>query len=294
MKSSELKEMIARVVQEAKQNGAVAKGGRRFIPQTIEFPKAIRDEFKEHFKLMKSGAGEYTLYMSPLMNAALGGINRGRTGSNYWKETPGLTIVVSEKIPGDVRGILKKYVDKLNPGLDMYSINLKIKEVTPDGTIVFPNPGSPNVDKEDYYTPNINEKKKKTIGSIDTMSKLVSSEGSLNEVEPLEAPEEIAEPLKTGGRPLEKDINIKSVIERIAEQIFGAKTADEAKKLFIEFIQSTKVNDKDKTKMISNVQSMTNLVKIQFYVANALLKYEGLGLSQLKSKDEPEGEAKKN
>ena len=47
------------------------KKGRRFIPTIIPFPKSIRDQFPEHFKLVKNAEGEYKLYISPMMKVSL-------------------------------------------------------------------------------------------------------------------------------------------------------------------------------------------------------------------------------
>ena len=72
-------------------------------------------------------------------------------------------------------------------------------------------------------------------------------------------------------------INIKSTLEKIANQVFIAKTADEAKQIIVSHISDSQVNDIDKNKMITDVNALKNLVAVQRYLANALLKYEGLG-----------------
>jgi hypothetical protein len=70
-----------------------------------------------------------------------------------------------------------------------------------------------------------------------------------------------------------------STLSAIAEQIFNAKTCTCAKEIFVNYVNSTRV--KDKVKMITEVNKMTTLYQIQKYTANALLKFEGLGLNQL-------------
>jgi hypothetical protein len=72
-------------------------------------------------------------------------------------------------------------------------------------------------------------------------------------------------------------VNIKSTLEKIAGQVFTAKTADEAKQIMVNHISESQVNDNDKNKMITDVNGLKNLVAVQRYLANALLKYEGLG-----------------
>ena len=76
-------------------------------------------------------------------------------------------------------------------------------------------------------------------------------------------------------------VNIKSTLEKIANQVFTAKTANEAKQIIISHISDSQVNDTDKNKMINDVNALKNLVAVQRYLANALLKYEGLGTNNM-------------
>lgn len=285
MKRSELKQIVREGVQKAlkeaqytpRLNQTPAKKKGRFVPETVEFLKSDRDQFKEHFKLVKNKEGEYKLYISPLMKAALDGTTRGRTGTDFWKKTDPLVILVNEKLPGNVRSILKKFQDRINPGLDMYSINTKIKEVTPTGDISFYNPGNEGVAdlaKDDT----INEKKQVSVDDINK---------AYYEPEEKDAKEDEGtddKPLGTP-RPEEPKIDIKSVIEKVAGEVFAATNVEDAKRIFIDFIKGTKIKEEDKKKMEITASGFTNLVKLQFYVANALLKYEGMGTSQLHSKD---------
>ena len=59
--------------------GAKGKGGKRFIPSFVKLPKSVRDAFKGDFKLVKNSEGEYTLYISKDLHAAL---NVRSTGQN--------------------------------------------------------------------------------------------------------------------------------------------------------------------------------------------------------------------
>ena len=130
--------------------------GRRFIPQVMVLPVETRDQFKEHFKLVKSADGEYRLYISPLLKDALGSINRGHTSRETQKKLSDLAKMISERMPQEIRGLLKKYSEKLNSGLQMYSINTKIKEVNPEGDIIFYNPGNKAMASK-AYDPTITE-----------------------------------------------------------------------------------------------------------------------------------------
>jgi hypothetical protein len=135
------------------------KGSKRYIPEFITFPKEIRDMFMNytevspdtgeikkvnHFKLMKDASGEYKLYMSPNMKVAIDSLERGRPGTDYLSKTSELAKLVNERIPQGVRGILKKYSNKLNSALNMYGVNTKIKDVE-NGNIKFYNPGVSSV-----------------------------------------------------------------------------------------------------------------------------------------------------
>jgi hypothetical protein len=72
---------------------------------------------------------------------------------------------------------------------------------------------------------------------------------------------------------------IVSTLDKIATQVFEAKTLDEAKKLCLDYLQESKIKELDRLKMISEIEAMKHLHKVQIYIANALLKYEGLGIS---------------
>jgi CRISPR/Cas system CSM-associated protein Csm3 (group 7 of RAMP superfamily) len=71
-------------------------------------------------------------------------------------------------------------------------------------------------------------------------------------------------------------MKILSTLNEIANEVFIAKDWKTAQNLFVEHVSKT--NIKDKNKMINEVSNMTNLTTIQRYTANALLKYEGLGV----------------
>lgn len=282
MKRSELEQIlregIQKILKEEKftprLNQTQPKKKRRYIPDTIDFMKDIRDKFKEHFKLVKNQKGEYKLYISPLMKYALDGIDRGRPGSDYLKTKSALTKDISGKIPTNVRGLLKKYSNFLNPGLEMFAINTKIKEVTPEGNIIFFNPGGKY--SEESVDDTLSEKKKISWDAVDNAYYEPKNDEEDNE----EEPKHDTKPYKP-----KPEVNIKSVIEKIASDVFSATNIDQAKKIFIDFIESTHIKESDKKKMIETAAGINNLVKLQFYTANSLLKYEGYGLNQLNDKN---------
>ena len=73
-------------------------------------------------------------------------------------------------------------------------------------------------------------------------------------------------------------MKLTSTLDKITEQVFGAKTCDEAKQIVIAYLNESKIKETDRIKMIDEITSMKYLHKVQIYIANALLKYEGLGV----------------
>lgn len=77
---------------------------------------------------------------------------------------------------------------------------------------------------------------------------------------------------------------IKSIFEQISEQVFTMNNMVEAKQFIAEFVNSKKINDVDKTNIINNVNACRNIIKIQSYICNSLLKYEGMGMNKIGGK----------
>jgi hypothetical protein len=87
---------------------------------------------------------------------------------------------------------------------------------------------------------------------------------------------------------------IHSTLETIATKVFACKTLPEAKNVIISYIAETKVNSKDKDSIINETNSAKSLTALQRYLCNALLKYEGLGMSQLDKSEKDKLEAEHN
>ena len=75
-------------------------------------------------------------------------------------------------------------------------------------------------------------------------------------------------------------MNIQSTLTKIAEQVFTAKSCDEAKKIALDYLSESKINEEDRVKMIAEIETKKDLVKLQIYIANALLKFEGLSVNK--------------
>jgi hypothetical protein len=70
-----------------------------------------------------------------------------------------------------------------------------------------------------------------------------------------------------------------STLSQIAEQVFTATTVGQAKSIVTNHIGDTKIKDADKNLIIKNVNELKSLVRVQTYLCNSLLKFEGLGLN---------------
>jgi hypothetical protein len=86
---------------------------------------------------------------------------------------------------------------------------------------------------------------------------------------------------------------IVSTLDHIATQVFESKTLDEAKEICINYLKESKIKESDRLKMIDEIEKMKHLHKVQMYIANALLKYEGLGLNNktIAAGEEPNSES---
>jgi hypothetical protein len=73
-------------------------------------------------------------------------------------------------------------------------------------------------------------------------------------------------------------IQIKSVLEEIAPQIFQMRDLNEAKNTIKVFLEDKKIKDTDKQIILKNIDGSKNINSIHRYIANSLLKYEGIGI----------------
>jgi hypothetical protein len=73
-------------------------------------------------------------------------------------------------------------------------------------------------------------------------------------------------------------MKIESTLSSIAREVFAASNAVDAKRIFIDYVSNSHIKESDKNKMLMEASKMSSLLQIHRYTANALLKYEGLGL----------------
>ena len=73
---------------------------------------------------------------------------------------------------------------------------------------------------------------------------------------------------------------IKSTFEQIAAQVFTLNDVKQAKVYIKEFINEKNIKEEDKKTILHNVESCQSLYKVQNYICNSLLKYEGLSVNK--------------
>lgn len=73
-------------------------------------------------------------------------------------------------------------------------------------------------------------------------------------------------------------VNIKSVLGEIAPQVFQIRNLDEAKGIIINFLETKNIKETDKQIIVSNVSQFKHINAVHGYIANSLLKYEGMGV----------------
>lgn len=153
MKLADLRKLINEEIQNVLNTEAFGQGGKnvqigtnvkggsgkRFIPSIVKLPKSVRDAFKGDFKLGKNKEGEYTLYISKDLYTALNARNLGQTSSAAKTSLKRINDINALGLPQELKSLLKK-TGNLNSSLGMYSVNVNIKDVTPEGDIIFDNP----------------------------------------------------------------------------------------------------------------------------------------------------------
>jgi hypothetical protein len=72
---------------------------------------------------------------------------------------------------------------------------------------------------------------------------------------------------------------IKSMFEQIATQVFTMKDVNAAKTFINEFVNDKDINDIDKKVILNNIKDIKHINKLQTYICNSLLKYEGMSVN---------------
>jgi hypothetical protein len=75
-------------------------------------------------------------------------------------------------------------------------------------------------------------------------------------------------------------VQIKSIFEQIASEVFNMKDVNAAKQFVTDFVTNKKIKDEDKKVIIDNVNNCKSISRIQTYICNSLLRYEGMSLNK--------------
>jgi hypothetical protein len=73
------------------------------------------------------------------------------------------------------------------------------------------------------------------------------------------------------------------MFEQIATQVFMMKDVNAAKTFINEFVSDKDINEHDKKTILYNIKDIKNIVKLQTYICNSLLKYEGMSVNKVVS-----------
>jgi hypothetical protein len=76
------------------------------------------------------------------------------------------------------------------------------------------------------------------------------------------------------------NVKIKSVLEECTEVLFTINDLKQAKEYVIDFVNNRGIKDADKINIVRGTNESKSLIRLQTYVCNALLKYEGLSVNK--------------
>jgi hypothetical protein len=76
-------------------------------------------------------------------------------------------------------------------------------------------------------------------------------------------------------------IKIKSIFEQISEQVFQMRDVNEMKEFTKTFVESKKIKDEDKQRIIQNISEINTANAFHRYICNSLLMYEGMGMNKV-------------
>jgi hypothetical protein len=71
---------------------------------------------------------------------------------------------------------------------------------------------------------------------------------------------------------------IESILVEVSEQVFACTNLKDGKDIIISLLERKNINEADKKVMLYTLSNIKSLSKLQTYVCNSLLKYEGLGV----------------
>lgn len=75
-------------------------------------------------------------------------------------------------------------------------------------------------------------------------------------------------------------VQIKSIFEQISERVFTMTNLVEAQNFIIDFVRSKDIKQEDKNAIVINTAQAKNITRLQTYICNSLLKYEGMSVNR--------------
>ena len=78
--------------------------------------------------------------------------------------------------------------------------------------------------------------------------------------------------------------NFKSVLEQITSDVYKMTDVNEAKKFIENFLEEKKIDNVTKKQMLQNISEVKSMLKLQFYMTNSLLRFEGMSVNKYDKK----------
>ena len=78
--------------------------------------------------------------------------------------------------------------------------------------------------------------------------------------------------------------NFKSVLEQIISDVYKMTDVNEAKKFIENFLEEKKIDNVTKSQMLQNISEIKSMLKLQFYITNSLLRFEGMSVNKYDKK----------
>ena len=73
---------------------------------------------------------------------------------------------------------------------------------------------------------------------------------------------------------------LQSIFHEISEEVFQIPRLDKAQSFIIDFVSTKNINNIDRNSILKNVTECKNIAKLQAYICNSLLQYEGLSVNK--------------
>lgn len=78
--------------------------------------------------------------------------------------------------------------------------------------------------------------------------------------------------------------NFKSVLEQIINDVYTITDVNEAKNFIENFLEEKKIDDVTKKQMLQNISEIKSILKLQVYMTNSLLRFEGMSVNKYDKK----------